>query len=711
MRADALEALLQPGSIGGLSLRNRIAMTPMGSNLALPTGHVGERIIRYYEERARGGVGLVIVGVGAISHPEGTCIPNQVAAASDDFLPGLSELAARVHQHGAKIALQLQHAGKVATMDMAAGRPMLVPSLPKPSFGDIMRDMTAEEADLFTRNFRQEGAGIHYREASDSDLAEVIERFADASLRAQRAGFDAVELHAGHGYLLSSFLSPASNQRTDRYGGSRENRARLLAETLRAAKQRTGGAFPVWCRLDAREFRTPGGIVFEDALETARLAEAAGADAIHVSAYADSTSGVAFTDAPLVHREAGYADFAAGIKRAVRIPVIAVGRIEPAVGSRLIADGKADFIAMGRKLLADPELPNKLAEGRAHDIRPCIYCYTCVGEIFLNRPSRCAVNPASGREAEFEIRPAAASRRILVVGGGPAGMEVARVAAQRGHEVTLCEKGRRLGGTAFLSALVYPPNGALVAYLESQLRALPVEILLEREITPESVGEFDPELVVVAVGARRGTPDLPGVHARHVLSGDDLRELLLGEGGGGAARQKLTLAQRAIVGLGGLVAAGDNLALIREVTKRWMPLGRRVAILGGGLVGVELAEFLHERGREVTVIEEGPDLAPEMAMPRRWRILYELREHGVELLPRTRATSISQHAVDVVNDDGEARAIEADSVILAVGTQANGELAQSLEGAGYAVHVIGDANGVGYLDGAMRDAARLGREL
>ena len=189
MRADALEALLQPGSIGGLSLRNRIAMTPMGSNLALPTGHVGERIIRYYEERARGGVGLVIVGVGAVSHPEGTCIPNQVAAASDEFLPGLSELAARVHQHGAKIALQLQHAGKVATMDMAAGRPMLVPSLPKPSFGDIMRDMTAEEADLFTRNFRQEGAGIHYREASDSDLAEVIARFADASLRAQRAGF------------------------------------------------------------------------------------------------------------------------------------------------------------------------------------------------------------------------------------------------------------------------------------------------------------------------------------------------------------------------------------------------------------------------------------------------------------------------------------------------------------------------------------------
>jgi len=420
---------------------------------------------------------------------------------------------------------------------------------------------------------------------------------------------------------------------------------------------------------------------------------------------------VAFTDAPLVHQEAGYADFAAGIKRAVGVPVIAVGRIEPAVGSQLIADGKADFIAMGRKLLADPELPKKLSQGRAQDVRPCIYCYTCVGEIFLNRPSRCAVNPASGREAEFEIRPAPSPRRVLIVGGGPAGMEAARVAALRGHRVTLCEKGRRLGGTAFLSALVYPPNGALVAYLASQLRALPVDIQLEREITTESLRDLDPEIIVVAIGARRSPPALPGVDARHVLSGDDLRDLLLGGGGGEAARNKLTLAQRAIVGMGGLVSASDNLELIREVTKRWMPLGKRVAILGGGLVGVELAEFLHARGREVTVIEEGADLAPEMAMPRRWRILYELRESGVALLRNTRPTSISQTGVEVLNAEGESQTVAADSVILAVGTQPDRTLASALERAGYAVRAIGDANGVGYLDGAMRDAARIARDI
>ncbi len=709
-----LNALLRPGRIGELELRNRIAMTPMGSNLALPTGHVGERIIRYYEERARGGVGLVIVGVGAISYPDGTCLPNQVSASADDFLPGLEELAARVHRHGAKIAIQLQHAGKVATMDMAAGRPMLVPSTPTPKLGDIMKDMTESEAELFTRNLRREGAGIFYREASEADLADVVTRFAEAAKRVQRAGFDAVELHAGHGYLLSSFLSPASNRRTDRYGGSLENRARLLVETLRAAKEQTGSSFPIWCRLDAVEFRTPGGIVFEDAVETARRAEAAGADAIHVSAYADATSGVAFTDAPLVHKPSGYVEFAAGIKRAVEIPVIAVGRIEPAEAERLIVQGKADFIAMGRKLLADPELPNKLAQNRAQDVRPCIYCYTCVGEIFLNRPSRCAVNPASGREAEFEMQPAKSLRHVLVVGGGPAGMEVARVAALRGHRVTLCERSPQLGGTAFLSALVYPPNGALVSYLEGQLRALPVEIRLGVEVTPTFVRERAPDVVIVAVGARRERPDLPGVDARHVLSGDDLRELLVG-GGSQSGRQralrKLTLVQRALLKMGDLAGVSRNLARIREATKRWMPLGKRVAILGGGLVGVELAEFLSVRGRQVTVIEEGGKLAPEMAMPRRWRILYELREQGVDLRCNTRVTSIASRCVSVVDAQGRSDRVPADTVLLALGARANPDLADALERDDWDVRTIGDAAGVGYIDGAIRDGVRTGLEL
>ncbi|MBW2274639.1 MAG: tRNA-dihydrouridine synthase, partial [Deltaproteobacteria bacterium] len=430
-------SLMSPGRIGTLELRNRIVMTPMGSNLAEADGHLGERIIRYYEERAKGGAGMVIMGVGAIAWPAGACNPKQVAISDDAFLPGLCEITRRVHGHGAKIAIQLQHAGKVATRDMAVGRPMLVPSIPEAKAGDLMSEMTREEAQAFTADFRREGAGMFYHEASKEDLAQVVEQFAAAADRARRAGFDGIELHAGHGYLISSFISPASNKRTDEYGGPLENRTRLLAETLQACRSRLGADFPIWCRIDSCEYRVEGGITFDDAQQTAEIAEAAGADAIHVSAYADPSSAVAFTEAPLVHKPCGFVDFAAAVKKRVTVPVIAVGRIEPEEADRLVAEGRADFVAMGRKLLADPELPRKLDEGRPEDVRPCIYCYTCVGEIFFNRSSRCAVNPASGKEAELEIRPATVPKKVLVVGGGPAGMEVARIAALRGHRVTL----------------------------------------------------------------------------------------------------------------------------------------------------------------------------------------------------------------------------------------------------------------------------------
>jgi len=702
--------LLAPGRIGSLEIPNRIVMSPMGSNLAESDGHMGERIIRYYEERARGGVGLLIVGVGAIAFPAGACNPNQVAISHDTFLPGLSELTERVHAQGSRVAIQLQHAGKVAVRDMADGRPMWVPSEIPFKTGDLTADLTAEELQLFVADFTKPGAKMLQHVMDERDIARLIELFTDAAGRAKRAGFDGVELHAGHGYILSSFLSPTTNLRDDQYGGPIENRARLLVEVIQSIKRRLGEDFPLWCRLDAKEFSTPGGISEADGQRAAELAADAGADAIHVSAYADATSGAAFTVAPLVHAPGGYIELAAAIKKRVEVPVIAVGRIEPEVGDRLIGEGRADFVAMARKLLADPALPNKLKAGRPEDVRPCIYCYTCVGQIFLNQSSRCAVNPASGREAEFEIEPAEEGRQVLVLGGGPAGMEAARVAALRGHRVTLCEKSKRLGGTARFSSLVYPVNGQLVDWLETQIRKLPIELVLGREATPEWVRAQAPDVVVVALGARREISAVSGAERATVFSGDDLRALLTG-GDSNHALNKLRPWQRGMLLLGRLSGLTDRIALTRRISRFWMPLGRRVVVVGGGLVGIELAEFLAERGRRVRVLEPGPDLAPEMSPPRRWRALHEVRALGVDLRTGVKDLYIDDDAVRFSDAAGEPQRVSADSVILAIGTRDNPELADAIEASGIETHRIGDCRGVRYIEGAMLDAARIAREI
>jgi 2,4-dienoyl-CoA reductase-like NADH-dependent reductase (Old Yellow Enzyme family)/thioredoxin reductase len=707
------EHLNSPVRLGGLELRNRIAMAAMGVEIAEEDGHAREPIIAYYEERARGGVGLIITEVCAAGYPRGATAARQLAASSDDYLPGLRELTDRVHRHGAKIALQLVHHGKMSRLDTKQGRDVLMPSMPRfKGAMDMANDLSSEELGWLMK--AAGGGRPQIKEATEEDIEWVVELFADAAARARRAGFDAVEFHAAHGYLLSEFLSPAWNFREDEYGGSRENRARLLQRVIRTAKQRAGSDFPIWARIDWQEYRTPGGITLEDSQRTAELAEEAGADAIHVSAYSDSTSGVGFTDAPLVHQEAAYVDATAAIKSRVRVPVIAVGRIEPEVGDRLIRDGKADVIAMARKLLADPAVAQKLAEGRPEDIRPCIYCYTCVAQPFFDRAVRCAVNPMTANEARLggaERESAAARKRVLVVGGGPSGLEAARVAKLRGHDVVLCEKSGQLGGTLRFAALVYEPNERLLDWLIAQVRKLGVEIRLETEVDGRMIREIAPDQVLVAAGAKRERPALDGVEQDHVFDGDDLRALLTGQGDAEASK-KLSILGRAAVRVGRVTGITSSPGKLREATKVYMPVGQKVVVIGGGLVGLELAEFLASRGRDVTILEEGPKFGLEMAHPRRWRVLDDLKQHGVRMIADAAVTRIAKtHVEYAVGQPQETASAWADTVILAIGLAAHPEVTSAFKEAGVPVREIGDVSGVGYLEGAMRDGFHAALEI
>lgn len=697
--------LLKPGKVGGLTLRNRIMMAPMGSNYADPDGHCSERIQAFYEARAKGGVGLITMGSIAIAFPAGTAEPYQVGISKDEFIPGLKELTERVHKHGAKIAVQLQHAGKTAVRDLAEGRELWVPSLPPaPPQSDIMQAVTPTELSTFVRPPADKPVTIKVMEKAD--IIQMVEWFAAAAKRAQQAGFDAIELHSAHSYILAGFLSSYYNKRDDEYGGSIENRARLLLEVIAAIRERVGQNFPLWVRLDAHELNTPGGITLEDCIAVSKMVEQAGVNAVSISAYATLTTGSAFTAAPLVHKPAGFLDWAAAVKKEVSIPVIAVGRLEPDIADAAIASGKCDFIAMGRKLLADPELPNKLTADREADIRPCIYCYVCVSQVFINQRVKCAVNAATGKEFELKVIMTDKPKHIVVIGGGPAGIEAAVTASERGHKVTLLERSKRLGGTLFFAALAYPENGKLLDYHLRQLAQSKVTVKLNTTATPKLISTLNADEVFVATGASRGMPDIQGCELSHVWSGEQLRQLLTGEVSTNTSN-KLTALQRLMLGAGNTLGLTKHVDKLQRLSHLWMPLGKRVTIVGGGLVGLELAEFLAERGREVTVIEAGRNLGIELSIVRRWRVLDHVRQLGVTLITQADVTAIDTHAVHYKVDE-QPRSCLADTIVMATGITTDNSLTNTLIAAGHTVKDIGDCNDVAYIEGAISAGYKAG---
>ena len=705
--------LLSPISIGTMRLRNRIVMAPMGVEIVDSDGRANEGIVRYYEERARGGAGLIITEVAAIAYPSGANSVHQIGMSQDAFIPALRDLTDAVHNHEGKIAVQLVHHGKVSRVDTAKGNDVLVPSIPE-WHGSLSMIQDLTDAELGLMAAANGGGAPNYKAMTTDDIAQVTDDFVEAARRAKEAGFDGVEIHGAHGYLLSGFLSKQWNTRDDEYGGSIENRSRFLCEVLRAVKKRVGADYPVWCRLDALEYQTPDGIVFEDTEVTARLAVEAGADAIHLSAYGDMTSASAFTEGTLPHREAKHSALSGRLKKSINVPVIGVGRIQPHTGEEMIAHGKADLIAMGRQMLADPETAKKLHEGREADIRPCINCYTCVAQPFFDQRVRCAVNPVLANEVELgevERTKATSAKRVVVIGGGPAGMEAARVAAQRGHTVTLFEASEHLGGALRFAALVYEPNLRLLRWLTRQMEELDIEIRTGTTADIAMIRSLEPDELIVATGAARERSPLPGADRRLVVDGDDLRAMLTGSGDVAAALKKLPFIGRMAATAGRKLGLLDDPGRLAKLTEHYMPIGKDVVIVGGGLVGIELAEFLVDRDRNVTVLEEGPSLATEMAHPRRWRVLTDLRAHGAKLLTGATITQIDDGSVSYAvgdGDGGSVSSVEVDSVVIATGLVADEGVADAFRSAGFEPTVIGDCKGVGYLEGAMRDGFHAG---
>ena len=452
------EKLLSPIKISGLELKNRMIMAPMVTNYCTREGFVTRQVKDYYEERARGGVALIIVEAGSICYPSGLSLAKQLGLYNDRQIPGLKELAEVIHKHGCKVAVQVHHAGHRSTRHITGQQPVSASEIPTKG------------------RWTQWIGGESPRALTTSEVEEMVEAYASGAARAKAAGADAVEIHGAHGYLILNFLSPLYNRRTDKYGGDVVGRTRFAQEIVQLIKQKLGNDFPVIFRISAEE-GVEGGLVLEEAKIICSILEKAGVDAFDVSSGSHDRYQEAIPPADFAPGWRVY--MAKEIKQAVSVPVMAVGRIQsPELAEDILKEGKADLIGLGRALICDPEFPNKLAQGKAGKIRRCIACNQgCLGYVRTfdlegHGLLTCLQNPMVGHEREFALKPAEVKKRVVVIGGGPAGMEAAVIAAESGHEVILFERESVLGGQMILAATApYKDEiSNITRYFESQAR-------------------------------------------------------------------------------------------------------------------------------------------------------------------------------------------------------------------------------------------------
>ncbi len=619
----SLDTLFSPFSIGTLEVQNRIVMPPMATRYATLEGFATDRQTAYYVERARGGVGYITVEHTGILE-QGRAHPNMLLISSDEHASRIEGLIEAVHGAGGKIIVQINHAGR-QTASAVTGSSIVGPSpIPCPT-----RDETP-------------------RELSVSEIEEIIEAFTVAAQRVKNAGADGVELHMAHGYLLCSFLSPFSNQRSDQYGGDIQGRARFALGVLKSVRNRVGPDFPISCRLSGDEY-VDGGLKIEETKQVAEILEKGGADVLHVSA-CNAASGY-LNHPPYYVEEGVFVHLAEAIKSVVKIPVITVGRIRnPAMADQVLRDGKADLVSMGRALIADPHMPKKAQEGRLEDINLCISCNRCI-QTLRKEAVRCAVNPETGNEDRFKFLKTDRPKRVWIVGGGPGGLKAAEITALRGHQVKLFERNHNLGGRMRLAAL--PPKKAVLNdfldYLERRVRGLGVTLDLGKEFTVEMLGTGKPDAVIVASGALPLFPDWKGMEESSALSVDDI---LSGKGN----------------------------------------VGKRVLVVGAGGIGAETADYLSEMGKEVTLVEMLEEIAADLVVHLQHYLSRRLAEKGVTILTSTKVKELGKGYALVEDASGTRKIGGFDTIVLAVGSKPDDRIAKSLEGKVSELYVIGDAS-------------------
>ncbi|OLS40431.1 FAD-dependent oxidoreductase [Bacillus sp. MRMR6] len=631
--------LFEKGSIGNLKLKNRVVMPPMGTNLSGPNGEVTDHQIAYYEERAKGGAGLIIVEFSCIDYEYGKGFINQLRIDDDRFIPGILRLVNAVHKYGTKLFMQIHHGGRQSSSQLIGGNQIVAPS-------PVTCAAIGEEP----------------RELSNAEVIEIVDKFVLAAVRCKNAGVDGVEVHGAHGYLINQFLSPYTNLRTDEYGGNFENRMKFLEEIILGIREKCGADYPVTVRLSVDEF-VEGGIDLTLGKKISRYLEKLGVDALHISAgNYDSMDKVIETS---VYKQGWRVYLAEEIKKEVKIPVIAVGVIrEPEFANSVLSDGKADFVAIGRGQIADPEWSKKAMEGRETEIRKCISCLHCIKTAMSGGHIQCSINIRAGRELEFpELRKIELKRNVAIVGGGPAGMEAARVLSLKGYDVTLFEKDDKLGGQL---NLVHQPIAKekmnwMIDYLCNEMKRLNVNVCLNTEATIEEIKALQPYAVFIATGANPIISDVEGNHLAMVCDYEDV-----------------LLERRGLV-------------------------NKKIAVAGSGMICYSVTSQLAKQGNFVTLIEVPTETGSKVTPNTRHMLITRLKNTGVEILTDHQVVEIKPNAVLLADGEGILQKLEVDHLVFSMGTKSFNPIEDTYRKYIENVFVIGDAINPGSITNAIKD--------